>query len=149
MSGKPVWTPRPDPAVTDPKRPGLRPHRHEPDHLHGWVFLQHQVWVDYWGNEHEIVLMAPDYLANVIRFCEGQTLGVAVIVWAEIAYRLLMHRAGLGEPPRPEILDLFSDLEGIRQGGNGSLHDWLHELPLLRALRDRLDASPSNREPER
>jgi hypothetical protein len=133
VSGKRVWTPRPDPAVTHPGRPGLRPHRHTPDHLHGWVFLQHQVWVDYWGNEHEIELMAGDYVANVILFCEAQPLGIALIVWAEIAYRVLLCRAGLGESPRPEILE-------IRQNEDGSLRARLHELPLLHALDDRLDS---------
>jgi hypothetical protein len=142
VSGGRVWTPRPDPALTDPGRPGLRPHRHEPDHLYGWVFLQHQVWVDYWGNEHEIETMTDDYVANVILFCEGQTLGIALIVWAEIAYRVLLHRAGLGELPQPRILDSLADLEQIGQSGDGSLHDWLHELPLLRALTQRLDFSP-------
>lgn len=139
MSGKSAWTPRPDPALTDPGRPGLRPHRHEPDHLHGWVFLQHQVWVDCWGNEHEIELMAGDYVANVIRFCEAQPLSIALIVWAEIAYRALRHRAGLGEPPRRETLELLARLEEIRQSGQVS-RDWLHELPLLHALDDRLDS---------
>jgi hypothetical protein len=139
VSGKRVSTPRPDPALTDPGRPGLRPHRHTPDHLHGWVFLQHQVWVDYWGNEHEIELMAGDYVANVIGFCKAQPLSIALIVWAEVAYRVLMRRAGLGEPPRPETVDLLARLEEIRQSGQVS-RDWLHELSLLRALDDRLDS---------
>jgi hypothetical protein len=142
VSGKRVWRPRPDPALTDPQRPGLRLHRHEPDHLYGWVFLQHQVWVDYWGNEHEIELMAGDYVANVIGFCEGQALRIALIVWAEVAYRLLLHRAGLGVPPRPEVIDLALRLEEIKSDGNGSLRDWQHELPLLQALTARLGSFP-------
>jgi hypothetical protein len=83
--------------MTDPQRPGLHPHRHEPDHLYGWVFLQHQVWVDYWGHEHEIELMAGDYVANVIGFCERRALRIALIVWSEIAYRLALHQCGLGD----------------------------------------------------
>jgi hypothetical protein len=42
MSDLPAWTPRPDPALISPLRAGLHPHRHPPDLLHGWVFLQHQ-----------------------------------------------------------------------------------------------------------
>jgi hypothetical protein len=83
--------------------------------------------------------MAGDYVANAIGFCEAQPLSIALIVWAEIAYRVLMHRAGLGEPPRPETLELLARLKEISQNGNGSLRDWLHELPLLHALDDRLD----------
>lgn len=87
MSGKRDWTPRPDPALADPQRPGLRPHRHEPDRLHGWVFLQHHVWVDSWSNEHEIETMAGDYVAKVIRSFEDRALGIALIAWAEVARR--------------------------------------------------------------
>lgn len=140
VSGPGVWRPRPDPALTEPGRPGLRPHRHEPDHLYGWVFLQHQVWVDYWGNEHEIEQMEGDYVANVIRFCDMRALRIALIVWAEIAHRKLLHRAGLGEAQRSEVLDLAIRLREIRLGRNSSLRDFLHELPLLRTLRLRLDS---------
>ena len=140
MSASSQWRPRPDPALTDPDRPGLHLHRHHPDRLHGWVFLQHQVWVDYWGNEHEVELMAGDYVVNVIRFCEQRAQRIALIVWAEATYRLLLHSAGLGLAPRPEILDALARLREIRRDGNGSLADWLHELPLLRALDARLDS---------
>jgi hypothetical protein len=143
VSGERAWTPRPDPALTDPARPGLHPHRHEPDQLHGWVFLQHQLWVDYWGNEHEIEVMPGDYVANVVGFCERQTLGIALIVWAEVAYRRLLHRSGLGPPPTPPIRELAARLDEIRRSGEGSLRDWLHELPLLQALARRLDSLAS------
>ena len=43
------WQPRrPDPALTDPDRPGPRAHRHPQDQLHAWVFAQALVWVDSW-----------------------------------------------------------------------------------------------------
>jgi hypothetical protein len=102
------WTPRPDPAEADLQRPGLRPHRHPANRLHGWVFLQHQVWVDYWGNEHEIELMSLDYVDNVIRFCHRQTPRIALLIAADTTY--------------------------VAQTG---LAAWMGPLPLLVALRRR------------
>lgn len=75
------WQPRPDPAVHDSERPGLRPHRHPPGKLHPWVFLQDEIWVDYWGKEEVIALMAGAYVANVIAFCEER----APLIFALVA----------------------------------------------------------------
>src|SRR5579872_1656485 len=93
MAPESTWEPRPDPAVNDPDRPGLRPHRHPPKKLHPWVFLQAEVWVDYWGNEHEVALMADDYIANVTAFCEER----ASLIWVLVAresIRLLLDHLG-------------------------------------------------------
>lgn len=92
------WTPRPDPAVHEPGRPGLRPHRHPHDRLYAWVFEQGQVWVDYWGNEHEIESMSADYIASVIRFCERQA---ACIRWL-VGLDMLLEALGLALAGRHE-----------------------------------------------
>jgi hypothetical protein len=138
VNGKRAWTPRPDPALREPLPPGLRPHRHKPDHLYGWVFLQHQVWVDYWGNEHEIESMASDYVRNVIGFCQQRTERIFVVASCELLYRLGLVLAGVGAPPARELIEACfppdRDLAGVRP----QLGDWLERLPLLQALRQRL-----------
>jgi hypothetical protein len=101
VTEQPIWKPRPDPALTRPLRVGVRPHLHPPDRLHGWVFLQHQVWVDYWGNEHEVEQMPLSYVANVISFCEGQAERIRLLVLLEEAYVALLRLVGIlpGAPP--------------------------------------------------
>lgn len=142
MSDQPVWTPRPDPARARPLPPGLRPHRHPPGWLRGWVFLQHQVWVDYWGNEHEIEQMPGDYIANVIGFCEQRAERISVIVAAEIAYRALLHLLGIGTPPQLDRLAALLPPDTNPPGdGDDALLDWLHALPLLHALRQRRETT--------
>lgn len=143
MSSDQVWTPRPDPALTDPGRPGLRPHRHEPDHLYGWVFLQHQVWVDYWGNEHEIESMTSDYVANVIRFCQKRTERIFLIATCELLYRLGLVLAGVGAPPARQLVEACFAPDLNLAGQEPPLGEWLEGLPLLHALRERLDSLPS------
>jgi hypothetical protein len=130
VSDRLVWTPRPDPALRDPLPPGLRPHRHTPDRLHGWVFLQQQVWVDHWGNEHEIDSMPADYRANVIGFCKQRAERIQAIVTMELLRRALLHLLGSGAAPGGldlEILDRIARNGAVPTG-------WLHSLPLLRAL---------------
>jgi hypothetical protein len=63
-----TFEPRPDPALLKTPPRGFRPHRHPVNRAHPWVFSQHQVWVDYWGNEHEIESMPLEYVENVITF---------------------------------------------------------------------------------
>lgn len=135
-----TWQPRPDPAVHDPDRPGLRPHRHPPDELHSWVFVQDEVWVDYWGNEHEIALMAGDYVANVVAFCEER----ALWIWALVAGELM---AGEVE----EVIRGWREADArtatvtlpgfVPPADRDAALAWLHTLPLLKALRARPDAS--------
>jgi hypothetical protein len=84
------WIPRPDPALQAPLPRSIRPHRHHPNKLHGWVFLQNEVWVDYWGNEHEIDSMPRDYVANVVGFCEKRAARIQVIVFGEARYQALV-----------------------------------------------------------
>jgi hypothetical protein len=135
------WQPRPDPAIHDPQRPGMRPHVHEQNRLHPWVFLQGEVWVDYWGNEHAIALMPTDYVANVIEFCLRQAQRIRSL----IALEALGDAVGLG---------LSGDLEeakqrlGIGFGPESDATRWLEQTPLLRALRERLRAAPGS-EPNR
>jgi hypothetical protein len=118
---------RPDPAVADPRRPGLRAHQHPPNQLHPWVFMQHQVWVDYWGNEHEIESIDADYAANIIRFCEAQATRIALIVAMQLAAELCA--------AVPEEVELSTEMRGHLLGEDAVI--WLQETPLIRALKRR------------
>lgn len=125
-----VWRPRPDPALTDPRQSGLRAHRHPPNRLHAWLFLQHQVWVDYWGNEHEIESMNRGYIANVVGFCRRQADRIRFLVTLELLEQLV-----LGLPvPAPSLVEL---LESACDEAATDL-DLLDETALLRALHRRL-----------
>ena len=124
----------------------MRPHCHEPNLLHGWVFLQNQVWVDYWGNEHEIELMPLDYVANVIAFCELRAGRIRLIVLAEAAQRLF-DAVTLGDDGFTDAnLAAFADAVG-REPNDLFAHEtaveWLHTTPLLGALSQRLEGSRS------
>src|SRR5579862_9985258 len=88
MADELLYEGRPDPAIHDPNRPGLRPHRHPPNKLHAWVFLQDEVWVDYWGNEQEISLMEPAYAEAVIDFCLARAIWIRGLVQAAVAEKL-------------------------------------------------------------
>lgn len=129
----PAWKAQPDPALSRSRPLGLHPHQHDRDRLHGWVFLQHQVWVDYWGNEHEIELMASDYVQNVIAFCEARCERIQLVVCAELLYRALLHIAGVAPPPRLEQLEAALPSPQAL-GDERALTSWLHGLPLMRAL---------------
>ncbi|MDX6453465.1 MAG: hypothetical protein QOH16_3514 [Gaiellaceae bacterium] len=60
------WRPRhPDPALVDPDAAGLRAHRHPPNRLHPFVFMQAGVWVDVWGNETDSGIYVRDHPGNV------------------------------------------------------------------------------------
>jgi hypothetical protein len=141
VSKRLVWTPRPDPARRDPLPPGLRPRLHTPDRLYGWVFLQHQVWVDYWGNEHEIDSMHANYRTNVIAFCEQRAERIQEIVTMELLRRALLHLLGTGADPAVLELEM---LDRIARDGTVPT-GWLHSLPLLRALARDADISDRRR----
>ncbi len=131
------FEPRPDPAIEDRQRPGLRPHRHPPNVLHAWVFLQHQVWVDYWGNEHEIESMPLDYVENVIGFCLRQAERIRALVALNAALQAL----GLvlaGERERAQRLIAVAK-EACRAPSDVG---WLEETPLFNALRRQLAGKP-------
>lgn len=127
-----TWQPRPGPASDDPHRPGLRPHQHPADRLYAWVFLQHQVWVDYWGNEHEIELMSINYVENVIRFSEERVERIAFLITTDVlvdAGRMLL---GLGRCRGSGCAEARIALKRCAEIGAGT--NWLHTLPLVRAL---------------
>jgi hypothetical protein len=128
------WQPRPDPAVTDPNRPGLRAHRHPPNRMHAWVFQQQQVWVDYWGNEHEIESMDVDYVRNVIAFCLLRAEAILDLTCAEGASAVVDMLLLRIRPTRAQraamdalLVDACDPVE------------WLVQMPLIRALRRRLE----------
>lgn len=81
--------PYPDPASTDPDRPGLRPGRHRDGFIYSWVFLQDRLWVDRFGNEHEISKMDLAYVRNVAAFLERRSEDVRSILYGESAGRAL------------------------------------------------------------
>lgn len=64
--------------------PGVRPVLHEPDRLWGWVFGQHQVWVDRHGSEHEIDSMPIAYVRNVIAFCQLRAVRIRQLVEIDV-----------------------------------------------------------------
>ena len=137
MTEVPAWKPRPDPALTVPLQPGLRAHRHPPDHLRGWVFVQRHIWVDYWGNEHEIGSMPLDYIANVIHSCEERAERIHTIVMLDALCSVL-------------AAQLAGDRDFAWQADQLSLaeeepFDWLRRTPLLQALARRSDIDNEQR----
>jgi hypothetical protein len=123
------WQPRPDPGLSGAPPLGLRPHRHPPNHLHGWVFVQRKVWVDYWGNEHEIESMPLDYVANVIRFCEERAERIHTIVSFDALCDVLVDLLVDGT-------DFARHAKRLSLGEEEPL-DWLRRTPLLQALERR------------
>jgi len=103
---------------------GIRPLMHEPNRLWPWVFMQHQVWVDINGSEHEIESMSFAYVRNVIAFCRCRALWIYVLVMDDERF-----------DDAPEH-DSETDTEG---GLPIHVAGWLEATPLLRALNRRLD----------
>jgi hypothetical protein len=97
---------------------------HEPNRLWPWVFLQHQVWVDINGSEHEIEWMSFDYARNVIVFCRRR----AVWIYALVMEDELFDDPLEGEPNAKLDNPLSVDVAA-----------WLEATPLMRALTRRLD----------
>ena len=115
--------------IVDDSRSRYR--RHPPDQLAPWVFLQHQVWVDQAGAEHEIESMPLAYVRAVIRFCHEQAHRIITIVTIELWRR----RWRLGVPMAADPLDWSSSDEDASE--------WLERTPVMIALRrreDRLDS---------
>lgn len=112
-----------------------RRRQHEPGLLHGWVFAQHQVWVDRHGVEHEIESMPLNYVENVIKFCERQASYSRFVAEShELSGHegeiLMLHslNAAAADARWEELLRrLISQLEA------DSL-DWFHSTPLYAAL---------------
>ena len=128
-----VWRPRhPDPALTEPARPGLHAHRFPPDRLHTFVFLQHQVWVDFYGNEVEIESMSRDYAAAVVAFCQMQAARIRrLVVFVRLVDQIVAVCAGVY--PDERVLDECEAATLIAPA------EWLEQTPLIRALRRRLE----------
>lgn len=103
--------------------------RHPPDELPPWVFLQHQVWVNRAGVEHEIESMPLDYIQAVIRFCHEQAHRILTIVTVELWTRRKRLDECLIDPSGP--LDWASEEE--------SANEWLERTPVMIALRRRED----------
>jgi hypothetical protein len=110
--------------------------------MHAWVFLQHQVWVDYWGNEHEIESMPIDYVKNVIRFSEKQIERVAFLITLDLLIASGHFLLGLQDASQRTFEEARTALEGCTEDGLSI--SWLHTLPLLRAL-DRRTATDGSR----
>lgn len=115
-------------------RPGVRPGLHEPNRLWPWVFgPQYQVWIDIHGSEHEIESMPPDYVRNVIAFCQLRATRIRQLVeFDQLAEVLALLIRGQSEAAAA----LHTELTDRRPIPD---EDWLEQTPLLRALRRRLD----------
>jgi hypothetical protein len=125
---------RPDPALLrSAERPrGVRFHRHVENQLHSWVFGQHQVWVDYYGNEHEIESMPLGYVANVVAFCRERAEWIRAITLADE----MMDGIDAALAGR---FDLLHKLPPIKLTAPGAELEWLEQTPLIVALRQRLE----------
>jgi hypothetical protein len=132
------WTPRPDPAIHDPDRPGLRPHVHEPNHLWPWVFDQDEVWVDYWGNEHEIALMNLSYVEHVVSFCRERATRIWLLDLAETVALV----EELDDPD--EIEEAVAEYLELGYETDDPI-DWLEQTPVISALRCRLASARQSR----
>jgi len=138
------WRPRyPDPALVDPDRPGLRAHRYPPNQLHGWVFGQREVWVDFYGNEIEIGTtgsMSDAYVANVLAFARGQADRIREMVVLDLLIDLL-----LGQLERLHAEEAHLDLHVLRDACSAYEIDadaWLERTPLIQELKRRLEERP-------
>lgn len=100
---------------------------HEPNVLHTWVFLQDRVWIDRYGWEHEIDSMEPDYVRNVLAFCEGQAARIATLVMFDLA------ELSLDATARDDIeaLDRWAPMLG---DDDLSPDEFLAATPLMAAL---------------
>jgi hypothetical protein len=120
-----TW-PWPDPAL-EPARPGLRAHRHPPNRLHLWALDQHQVWVDLYGNEHEIESMRLDDVESALarlleHACFMHTLRVCDLYLEAIERSLEGDNSGTARLEEAEHLEELDPVE------------WLEGSSLVRAL---------------
>jgi hypothetical protein len=130
-------------AGSTPVRTDVAPERrrHAAGLLHGWVFRQHQVWVDRHGVEHEVESMPREYVANVIRFCENH----AWRMWWAAASDDLLDRleeitALSNVRPDAAAQRLRGVLLVFEHEAAGDPLEWLRETPLYAALVRRLGA---------
>lgn len=137
------WRPsHPDPALADPPPPGLRSHRHPPNRLHAWVFRQHQVWVDAYGNEWETDALPSGYARAIIAFCQQQAARIRGMVTIErLAEALLFQRDG-----NYDAADAIADQ--ILADAAGTPAEFLERTPLFGALRRRLEQQPPRPRPD-
>lgn len=127
-----VWRPHhPDPALVDPNRPGLHARQHPRNRLHAWVFSQHQVWVDYWGNQIEIETMSDEYVANVLGFCQAQADRIRDLVALDLLIGQLERLLVWSSPDLVTLNDICAAYELTAVS-------WLEQTPLFQALHRRL-----------
>lgn len=112
---------------------GVRLEHHPPNQLTAWVFRQHQVWVDANGSEHEIESMPRDYVRKVLDFCQLRAQRIQDICIFDAYFKgkdlqLIEGRIADGHKHLVEAVG-FSIVEP---------GDLLEQLPLIRALRERL-----------
>jgi hypothetical protein len=115
------------------RRRGVRPEQHPPNRLAAWVFRQHQVWVDLNGAEHEIESMPRDYVRRVLGFCElrAERIKQILLLDAHLEGRelqLIEGRIAEGHRKMVEALGIWIVDPA----------ELLEQLPVLRALRERL-----------
>jgi hypothetical protein len=124
-----LWTPRLPRRISR----GVRLERHPPNQIHGWVFRQAEVWVDFHGNEHDISSLSRDYTAAIIVFCQRRANRLATICMLDAlieAYEVVFHDRN------DEQLDQM--LEHAPRADEPAIV-WLERSPFMVALRHRLD----------
>ena len=94
------------------------------------MFEQHQVWVDGWGNEHEIESMSVEYAENVIAYCRRRLGTVLWLVTGDAFYSAL-ERLENGETE--QAVRILYELPTSK----AELPAWFESLPVIAALRRR------------
>jgi hypothetical protein len=113
---------------------GIRENLHEEDTIPPWLFNQHQVWVDFFGHEHEIESMPIPHVEKAIAFCEER----AERFWQLFLCNAIFGAIGahLSESPLPNLASFadsqVSDIEDV------SPEEWLASTPLMRSLKRRI-----------
>ena len=95
------------------------------------MFRQHQVWVDYYGNEVEIETISREYAANVVAFCQQQAERIHHLVVFDSLLEQV-ERILAGARPDARVLD------DVEAACTTDPLDWLEQTPLIQALRRRL-----------
>lgn len=119
-----------DPALGRP-RPGLRPHRHPENRLHLWSLDQHQVWIDFWGNEHEVESLERDDVENVISYLREHASLLHALRVSDLYLEAIesLHEGDASGAVLLEEAERLQELDPL---------EWLEGSALVRALRRRL-----------
>lgn len=115
-------------------QPAIGSEQHTPDSIPAWLLDQHQVWVDFFGKEHEIETMPVEHARQAIAFCRERAdrlwqLHLCQAIFSAIGAHLL------DMPP----FSSWPRIEQIESLDGQSPQEWLEQTPLLLALKRRAD----------